>query len=171
MYLFRFEQDIDNKYPCAETDDCKKQVSLYCKPCGMMLCEDCRQKHDDKHEIKKYTPITMNEKNDNLMVVCQEHSSLADFVCCEDEFICIYCKHRKHLGHTCKTVAENAEQIRQMITNPRAVVDADIARARQLFDQSLRQRRLKCIIEYIKHLNREEEELLSAFNNIVLNDN
>lgn len=178
-YFSRTEQPVDENLLCSESDECKNKVEFYCKPCSQMLCSDCQAEHiekqSEKHrenedKSKTFIPVAVDEKNDTVMVVCQEHGTLANMICgdCEGQFICIYCRHREHRDHyRCETVTESADRIRMMIKNPRAVMEADIARARHLFEVALRQRRMKCIIQYIEHLNREEDEITHAFNDML----
>ena len=54
--------------------------------------------------------------SDGWKLLCRDHNTITELFCC-DQFICVYCRRRKHKGHHCESLPEQAKRIRELSHN------------------------------------------------------
>ncbi|XP_057310358.1 putative ankyrin repeat protein RBE_0319 [Hydractinia symbiolongicarpus] len=165
---------------CQQSKECNQIISYSCTTCSLKICEKCQNLHSCSN--KSYINVIFNQKLKELQPLCKQHDSLARFVCidCENLLTCAYCTHRQHKNHRIKTIddfgLEAKKWFRSFITSfdetkvvleklTRKYSDAltNLEKERELFVQKLKERKLKRLEEYLKILNKEEEDLLRIF--------
>ncbi|XP_057310352.1 putative ankyrin repeat protein RBE_0319 [Hydractinia symbiolongicarpus] len=121
-------------------------------------------------------------KLQELQPFCKQHNSLAKFVCidCENLLTCVYCKHRQHKNHRIKAIDEfgveakkwfqsfitsfdETKVVLEKLTRKYSDALTNLEKEREVFVQKLKERKLKRLEEYLKMLNKEEEDLLRIF--------
>ncbi|XP_057310351.1 putative ankyrin repeat protein RBE_0319 [Hydractinia symbiolongicarpus] len=131
---------------------------------------------------QSYINVIFNPKLQELQPLCTQHVSLAKFVCidCENLLTCVYCKHRQHKNHRIKTIDEfgveakkwfqsfitlfdEAKVVLEKLTRKYSDALTNLEKEREVFVQKLKERKLKRLEEYLKMVNKEEEDLLRIF--------
>ncbi|XP_057311709.1 uncharacterized protein LOC130649450 [Hydractinia symbiolongicarpus] len=165
---------------CQQSKECKQIISYSCATCSLKICEKCQNLHSCSN--KSYINVIFNQKLQELQPLCKQHDSLAKFVCidCENFLTCVYCTHRQHKNHRIKTIddfgLEAKKWFQAFITSfdetkvvleklTRKYHDAltNLEKEKEVFVQKLKERKLKRLEEYLKMLNKEEEDLLRIF--------
>ncbi|XP_057310687.1 putative ankyrin repeat protein RBE_0319 [Hydractinia symbiolongicarpus] len=165
---------------CHQSKDCNQMINYSCTKCSLKICEKCQNFHSCSK--KSYINVIFNQKLQELQPFCKQHDSLAKFACidCENLLTCVYCKHRQHKNHRIKSIddfgLEAKKWFQSFITsfNETKVVlekltrkygDAltNLEKEREVFVQKLKERKLKRLDEYLKIINKEEEDLLRIF--------
>ena len=184
-FLFRRKK----KQACSQ--QCETNASKYCFKCHLYYCENCFA--SDKHEHSSSTTNVAGKGVDKpcyvdveyvsaveaVVPICDEHKSYSKFLCfaCEDQFICLYCKHRLHKGHATGTIKDSVSRLRNWIeiSLPKDVMTLDkdhasnakllseLAHARNLFVAELSDRKKKCLSEFKQLLEEEESVLIEQF--------
>ncbi|XP_057311123.1 putative ankyrin repeat protein RBE_0319 [Hydractinia symbiolongicarpus] len=165
---------------CQQSKDCNQMISYSCTKCSLKICEKCQNLHSCSN--KSYINVIFNQKLQELQPLCKQHDSLAKFACidCENLLTCVYCKHRQHKNHRIKSIddfgLEAKKWFQSFITSfnetkvvleklTRKYSDAltNLEKERKVFVQKLKERKLKRLDEFLKILNKEEEDLLRIF--------
>ncbi|XP_057311426.1 E3 ubiquitin-protein ligase TRIM56-like [Hydractinia symbiolongicarpus] len=165
---------------CQQSKECNQIINYSCATCSVKICEKCQNIHSCSN--KSYINVIFNQKLQELQPLCKQHDSLAKFVCidCENLLTCVYCTHRQHKNHRIKTIddfgLEAKKWFQSFITSfnetkvvleklTRKYSDAltNLEKEREVFVQKLKERKLKRLEEYLKMLNKEEEDLLRIF--------
>lgn len=145
------------------------------------MCHLCRLKHDgDTEDQHTFIPIIYNEKEGQLKILCTEHSTVAKYVCCEGKYICVFCRFRGHLGHTHHTIELQAkrtkellthhekkvEKMRRMLQKSLIAAETSITHCKEILTKSLKARKLLCLANYLKFLNKKEDQIQRDFDTI-----
>ncbi|XP_057311949.1 E3 ubiquitin-protein ligase TRIM56-like [Hydractinia symbiolongicarpus] len=160
--------------------DCNQMINYSCTTCSLKICEKCQNLHSCSK--KSYINVIFSQKLQELQPFCKQHDSLAKFACidCENLLTCVYCKHRQHKNHRIKSMddfgLEAKKWFQSFITSfnetkvvleklTRKYSDAltNLEKEREVFVQKLKDRKLKRLDEFLKILNKEEEDLLRIF--------
>ncbi|XP_057311481.1 E3 ubiquitin-protein ligase TRIM56-like [Hydractinia symbiolongicarpus] len=165
---------------CQQSKDCNQMINYSCTKCSLKICKKCQNLHSCSN--KSYINVIFNQKLQELQPFCKQHDSLAKFVCidCENLLTCVYCTHRQHKNHRIKTIDDfgleakkwfqsfinSFDETKVVLKNlTRKYSDAltNLEKEREVFVQKLKERKLKRLEEYLKMLNKEEEDLLRIF--------
>ncbi|XP_057310711.1 uncharacterized protein LOC130648663 isoform X2 [Hydractinia symbiolongicarpus] len=155
-------------------------INYSCTTCSLKICEKCQNLHSCSK--KSYINVIFSQKLQELQPFCKQHDSLAKFACIDFENLltCVYCKHRQHKNHRIKSIddfgLEAKKWFQSFITSfnetkvvleklTRKYSDAltNLEKEREVFVQKLKERKLKRLDEFLKILNKEEEDLLRIF--------
>ncbi|XP_057311330.1 E3 ubiquitin-protein ligase TRIM56-like [Hydractinia symbiolongicarpus] len=165
---------------CQQSKECKQIISYSCTTCSLKICKKCQNLHSCSN--KSYINVIFNQKLQELQPLCKQHDSLAKFVCidCEHLLTCVYCTHRQHKNHRIKsmddfgleakkwfqafiTSFDETKVVLEMLTRKYHDALTNLEKEREVFVQKLNERKLKRLEEYLKILNKEEEDLLRIF--------
>ncbi|XP_057310413.1 E3 ubiquitin-protein ligase TRIM56-like [Hydractinia symbiolongicarpus] len=187
MKVFTLTSILDKVSPgekvnsiCQKSKDCNQMINYSCTTCSLKICEKCQNLHSCSK--KSYINVIFSQKLQELQPFCKQHDSLAKFACidCENLLTCVYCKHRQHKNHRIKSIddfgLEAKKWFQSFITSfnetkvvleklTRKYSDAltSLEKEREVFVQKLKERKLKRLDEFLKILNKEEEDLLRIF--------
>ncbi|XP_057312525.1 uncharacterized protein LOC130654003 [Hydractinia symbiolongicarpus] len=156
---------------CQQREKFKQIIGYSCTTCSLHSCSS-----------KSYTNVIFNQKLQELQPLCKQHNSLAKFICidCANLFTCVYCTHRQHKNHRIKSIdeigLETKKWFQTSITSfdetkgvwkelTRKYGDAltNLEKKREVFLLKLKERKSKRLEEYLKILNKKEEDLLRIF--------
>ncbi|XP_057311898.1 E3 ubiquitin-protein ligase TRIM56-like [Hydractinia symbiolongicarpus] len=165
---------------CQQSKECNQIISYSCTTCSLKICEKCQNLHSCSN--KSYINVIFNQKLKELQPLCKQHDSLARFVCidCENLLTCAYCTHRQHKNHRMKTIDDfgleakkwfqsfissfdETKVVLEKLTRKYSDALTNLEKEREVFVQNLKERKLKRLEEYLKMLNKEEEDLLRIF--------
>ncbi|XP_057306091.1 uncharacterized protein LOC130644475 [Hydractinia symbiolongicarpus] len=165
---------------CQQSKECKKSISHSCTTCSVKICDGCQNLHSCTN--KSFTNVIFNEKLQKLQPLCKQHNSIAKFVCidCENLFTCVYCTHRQHKNHRIKSIDEfgveakkwfqsfitsfdETKMVLEKLTRKYGDALKNCKKERAVLALKLKERKLKRLEEYLKMLNKEEEDLLKSF--------
>ncbi|XP_057306140.1 putative ankyrin repeat protein RBE_0319 [Hydractinia symbiolongicarpus] len=165
---------------CQQSKVCHRIISCSCTKCSAKICYRCQNPHSCTN--KSFTNVSFNEKLKELQPLCKQHNSIAKFVCidCENLFTCVYCTHRQHKNHRIKSIDEfgveaknwfqsfinsfdETKVVLEKLTRKYGDALKKIEKEREVLALKLKERKLKRLEEYLKMLNKEEEDLLKSF--------
>ncbi|XP_057311984.1 E3 ubiquitin/ISG15 ligase TRIM25-like [Hydractinia symbiolongicarpus] len=165
---------------CQQSKQCKQIISHSCATCSLKICEKCQNLHSCSK--KSYINVIFSQKLQELQPFCKQHDSLAKFACidCENLLTCVYCKHRQHKNHRIKSIDDfgleakkwfqtfitsfdETKVVLEKLTRKYSDALTNLEKERGVFVQKLKERKLKRLEEYLKILNKEEEDLLRIF--------
>ena len=113
---------------CRKENDCKKDASAYCLGCYNLYCSSCKCDADNHKQLQ--IPVRFSDKYNQLMPICRLHNSIAKYVCCRTEMICVYCCHRGHVNHEYENIETQAKRVKELLSNDEGSV-GEIERLRQ----------------------------------------
>lgn len=183
--VIKQKSERQNETKCSQIDSCNRSICKWCVICVMALCEKCWHEHLWKHTQSTYIDIRYNEKEENTVPYCVQHSTASNFVCfdCSDCFICLYCKFRDHKGHRIESVDRAAKLVKLWAKTEKEKIHADydememlkmkyttafndIESFRKDLVDELNNRMKKCITEYFEILQDEKKIILKKFDNM-----
>ena len=88
-----------DKLICDSRSGCISDYSAYCMTCGLFLCDKCRSRHITCQKLNPVVSVSYDYVEERIKVLCMRHESEAVYLCCDNEFICIYCSNRRHKVH------------------------------------------------------------------------
>lgn len=167
----------EEKVICYGANKCENEVTCFCLECKNFLCKSCERRAHGYH-----TKATIAVGSDNsLNIICNLHQTVCEYMCCDKLPVCVYCIHRRHADHECNTLENQVELIKatlnaeicsiEQISNLSSVLKENISSCEKQFVTALQSRKIACLSEYIKLLNREELELKSEFKKILEDHN
>ena len=152
------------------------------------MCQPCQVKHTltqgGNSQGRSYVPIKFNKKKGTTVTMCKKHNTVAKYICCEKEFICVYCKERRHQGHLSeltevianqiqteiitmeKNVKGRTEQIQKGVQNALEATETAINEERVILKNLIAKQKLASMSEYYSLLQREEERLMGEYNEV-----
>ncbi|XP_057304366.1 E3 ubiquitin-protein ligase Midline-1-like [Hydractinia symbiolongicarpus] len=165
---------------CQQSELCHRNISCFCTKCSVKICDRCQSPHSCTN--KSFTNVSFNEKLKELQPLCKQHNSIAKFVCidCENLFTCVYCTHRQHKNHRIKSIDEfgveaknwfqsfinsfdETKVVLEKLTRKYGDALKKIEKEREALALKLKERKLKRLEQFLKMLNKEEEDLLKSF--------
>lgn len=180
------ETEVNPKTCSISSRNCKTKVSLYCGSCSEMMCNSCSQEHNDSfHDNEKlFLPIQFDKKSEKVMVVCNEHSTFAKYICCKNKFICMYCKNRSHRLHEHTCIQLEADQVREFLCSDEIDIDnlengiqntikmlnatqSSVDHSREMLELSLKNLKIKRMTEFSMLLDKAESDILSEYDTLV----
>ncbi|XP_057302486.1 uncharacterized protein LOC130636694 isoform X1 [Hydractinia symbiolongicarpus] len=167
---------------CHQSTGCQKPASRSCSQCSLKSCTNCWSSHSCNKGF--YTSISFDGKSGKIQPLCQKHQSIASDVCikCDNLFICIYCSNREHKDHEMNSIEEIgtlikhsfapqmeslkwADGILQELSLTYDNTSVDLKNYRERYVKEIKARKLYCLQEYAKMLNKMEEGLYEDFDN------
>ena len=155
---------------------CSRDVTRWCMRCQHLSCDHCDDPHEDE---ANFLNVAYHGGRREVVVICREHSTEAEYICrvCEldsdDDFVCVYCVHRDHKSHEYDVYRQVEDRLKSSMKGKIAAnadhvtrtakVVKNLATVEQQFEKAVKTHKLKCINEYIEHLNTEEEKLRGEF--------
>ena len=113
---FPFSLTHDTTLPkCEGQCSCNRNISMYCLLCSRAFCSHCcndtcvastekGSKSDTCNSnaavFHKCVLVRYNTRTSAVEAVCESHDTWAQYLCCENQLICVYCKHRTRSKHT-----------------------------------------------------------------------
>merc|ERR1712062_919521 len=136
--------------------------------------------NNSNNHNKQGNRITVDvESAHGLLMWCTEHESRCTHICTDSThdgtskggvtFLCVYCRHRNHNGHTVETITDSVKKLAGRLEKSSSSMD-NLLKIRQSTEQQvagctrsmakiLRQRKLERISSYIKEVCAEEKRL------------
>lgn len=156
-----------------------------------MMCQMCQVQHTltqgGNAPGRSYVPVKYSKKDGTTVTMCKKHNTVAKFVCCDKEFICIYCTQRRHKDHLCETIDVistqiqteihtmeknvkcRTEQVQRGVENALQSTESAIKTGRAKLTKLLEKQMLSCMAEYYALLKREEERIINEYDELTTN--
>lgn len=170
---------------CQAHPQCVYSVSKWCLTCHEYFCKFCLTQHFKEHdEVQGAVDVEYNSKQERLEPLCDEHQTVAKFVCheCKMKFVCLYCKQRNHKTHVLEKIEECSQKIRTWIDEQKEKFKqkcielgskeyASACKQMEFFKsdfiKEIKNRKVKRVSKYMSWLCDEEKKLRETFRNMV----
>lgn len=164
--------------PMCETckGDASKSSMAYCTSSKKFKCEKCVDPQNvDLVTGNPLVPVKFDLQEGGWEILCEEHNTIVDSMCCDTLFVCVYCRHRNHRGHTdCETLDDAQEKLRELLGEglrflrdyhvSHRSTNRNVTTVRSTLEELLKVNKMKRMEEYLRHLNEQEEQIRREFN-------